>query len=64
MFMAYKVTFFFKKKKKILTHMHMKFLLSCVHAVNWKAGEGKRETGHMICTADELTKYKVTVAGR
>lgn len=44
--------------------MRMRFIFSCVHAANWKAGGGKRETGHMICTADELTKYKVTAAGK
>lgn len=44
--------------------MHMKFIFSCIHAVNLKAGEeGKREKGHTIRTAAELTKYKVTVAG-
>lgn len=44
--------------------MCLKFIVSCVHAVNQKAREGKRGTGHMIHTAGELTKGTVTVAGK
>lgn len=42
----------------------MKFIFSCVHAVDQKAGKGKGEPGHMIRPAGELAKYQVTVAGK